>query len=437
MFTAITISIAVLFGAIIPSPVQSQVIQPERALVELVAEALQNNPEIANWQAIVDAAGERVSQAGTLPDPTFSFSLMNLPTNSFNFRQEPMTAVWINAGQVLPLTGRIGQRTDIVKSNLESTINKKKHHELMIVEEIVKTWFDWTYLHAADRTIDKNISVLEDLIVVITRKYETGKGLQQDILRAETERTRLIEKRTGLRQEIITTGRRLAILAGRDPGDIPSPPTELQESFPTIKPDALTERMFINNPEWNSLKAESRASQKNVALARSLWVPDVKLGVGYGIRHDSNNGIKRADLFSLTAGITIPIHGKKKQGSAIQEAKALNRAAISRQLSLELELRFRLDKLIDEDRRLDEQIILYEQGIEPQTEATLVAATASYMVGKADFEALLTSETAIFTVQLERLARIRDRQKVRASIAVLTGGDDLISMAENINREKS
>lgn len=58
---------------------------------DAIATAVENNPGLAEMQARFEALAQIPSQLGTLPDPILSLNAMNLPTDTFNVGQEPMT----------------------------------------------------------------------------------------------------------------------------------------------------------------------------------------------------------------------------------------------------------------------------------------------------------------------------------------------------------
>lgn len=436
MSIAALISCLAIFSGVLTGFVNSanaQIFTPDTGLAEHISEALRNNPDLAVWQHRIEAAENKVPQAGAWQDPTVKFSLMNLPVNSFDFNQEGMTGAWITVGQTIPLAGRPTIMTDIAGFNLATTDANRQTHELNVAEQLAQIWYDWAYLNEALRTLNVNIDLLDDLIIVARSKYETGAGLQQDILRAETSRTRQEDMRVKLRQMILTTGRRFATLMGRQPDDVPKAPQSLPESFAKVDTRDLIQRLFADNPAWHAMDSQVEASKSRVELAKRAWIPNLQLGAAYGYRQDADLGAERPDFFTVTAGISVPLYGKRKQSAAIQEMSAMLRASASRKRSLELDLRLKLEKLLDEDNTLEQQVLLYREGVEPQAEATLAASTVSYSVGKADFEAVLMAETVLYNARLERLARVRDRLKVRASLAALMGGDDLIPNKENNN----
>lgn len=418
------------FILLLASSLQAQVMQLDPVLSEHIREAQKNNPDLTAWHDRVEAASQRIPQADAWPDPTLGFSAANLPTNTFAFDQEPMTAVWIQAGQRIPLGGKPSAMTHIAENNYEAAQNGEEAQKFDIAREIAGTWYDWAYWREAVATVDANIQLLDDLIAVARRKYETGRGLQQDILRAETERSRLEDRRVGLRQMALTTGRRLAVLMGRKPDDVPEVPSGLTMDFAAMDRNQLLSQLLDRNPSLKRMRAELASSESRITLARRNWWPDLNLGVGYGFRQDSPQDMERPDFFTVSAGISIPLYGGRKQGRAVEEAKAMSGETEAKLQSLELDLRFSLDRFLDEDGRLQEQVKLYQEGVEPQAEATLSAATAEYTVGKVDFEALMMAETALYNARLDRYARVRDRLKVRASLAALVGDQELLPTAE-------
>ena len=80
----------------------------EQAAVEMT---VRNNPGLAEMQTRAIAAAAIPSQAGTLPDPMLSFNAVNLPTNTFNLSQEPMTQLQIGLSQAIPFPGKLALRS--------------------------------------------------------------------------------------------------------------------------------------------------------------------------------------------------------------------------------------------------------------------------------------------------------------------------------------
>ncbi len=82
-------------------------------LNRLVAEALENNPELLEAKAGVKTVKETPPQAGSLSDPMLAFEIMNLPTDSFSFSREDMTQKQISLSQKFPFPGKLSLQTQM------------------------------------------------------------------------------------------------------------------------------------------------------------------------------------------------------------------------------------------------------------------------------------------------------------------------------------
>ncbi|MEK7754951.1 MAG: TolC family protein, partial [Acidobacteriota bacterium] len=83
------------------------------ALGSLVAEALQNNPELRAAAKETEAAGERVRPAGALEDPMLEAGLLNVPIQPFRLNREDMTMKMLGLSQKLPYPGKRALREQV------------------------------------------------------------------------------------------------------------------------------------------------------------------------------------------------------------------------------------------------------------------------------------------------------------------------------------
>lgn len=407
------------------TPGRTAIIQLDPVLQEYIREALNNNPDLISWNAKLEAAQHSVPQAGALPDPMVTIGILNLPVNTFRFDQEPMTGAWININQTIPIAGVYGLKKDIAERSLDRTSWDLQSHQLEIAREIVQTWYDWEYLIQAAIATDTTIQLLNDLLKIAEIKYQTGKGLLLDLMRLRTEKARTANQKIIFEQMNLTTGRKLAALLGRDPAHPPDPPRPEQYFFPDMDRQILLSQAVDRNPQLASAEIHWEISQSKVKLAKRLWWPELRLGVGYGYRQDAENGMERPDFFSATAGVTLPVFGFRKQSPAVQESYALQRQTEARMRMEELQLKLKIETLMDEDERLAEQIKRYQTDIIPDSKTALDASISSYSAGKTDVEAVIAAQSALIQVILEEQSRITERLKLRASLAALIGDYDL------------
>jgi len=396
---------------------------PDTLLAMHVQEALENNPKLNSQRSGADASRTRISQDGAWPDPTISVGAMNLPVNTFDFNQEPMTGFWININQTIPLNGRTGIKSDIAEKQYEIASLNVKDLESQIVSDLSHRWYNWSYLIEAERTVEETEELLQALIQIALRRYETGQGSQADVLRLQTELAQLQDQSLMLEQQTKAQARHFAALMGREPSELPSPPAKLAMNYPVLDRQEVFATLKSGNPTLSETKTGFETSSLNLKLKKREWWPDLKLGVGYGFRQDADNGVERPDFFSVTAGISLPVFGTAKQGKAVQEAKALQQNAEYKLENTELQLTLQMEILFDEDQRLADQIDLYQNSIVPQAETTYDATLAAYSVGNATIDGLISSEKAVLKSKLDLSSRLRERWIVRTDIAVLSGID--------------
>ncbi|MFH0881617.1 MAG: TolC family protein [bacterium] len=402
-------------------------------LASLIAQGQANNPALLAAREQVQASDQRVPQAGAWADPTLVFGATNLPVNTFSFNQEPMTATWITVGQAIPLTHRYGANKAAAMSLAEASHQRLLDKEFELGRQIAATAWDYAYLRRSFNAVDSTLGLLDNLISITQTKYETGRGLQQDILRLQTERTKLADRRTLLAQQAGSTARRVMALIGGDPETVAKQLPDLPEQFPALDSVWVRQTVLSRSPRLGVVKLTVEAMSESERSVRAMRVPDLKLSAGYGFRQNAPNGTLRPDFLTVTAGISVPLFAGSKQNRAIDESRANLREANQKLHNEELNVRLEAATLLDEDRRLAQQVDYYQQGVIPLASATLDAAISSYAVGKVDVEAMLTAEAALINARLELYARFRDRAKTRAALAALAGSPELTDSESTIS----
>jgi outer membrane protein, heavy metal efflux system len=421
-FRALILALAALTTFAFPvnaNELTDSIVPHDPVLTSLLDEMAIANPSVAEMRERLTAAQARATQAGTWMDPKLAVGAMNLPSNNpFDLNQEPMTGLWVNASQSIPLNSKYDSRREAAEAMVDATRQQIGLRTASISAAVRSAWYDWAYLLASVATVDTTIQLVDELLAITRTKYETGKGLQSDLLRLQTERSRLASQRLELDQNARNAGRRIATLLGREPDKLPDAPGELPDEFPKLDRGPL--KSAVDDAPQVALAREMlRAKEARMTLSKQMWLPELMLGGGYGYRMDADNGMDRADFISITAGITLPVFGKNKQSMAVEEAVAEKRSAEHALRESTLDVNRRFESLLDEDARHQQQIQLYDEGILPQANAAFSSTLSDYSYGRVGVEALVSTERQLINSRLQRLMHMRDRAKVRAALASL------------------
>ena len=337
-----------------------------------VQTAVRDNPSLAEMQSRYEALSEVPSQVGTLPDPMINFGAMNFPTDTFDRAQEPMTQLQFGLSQSFPFPGKLGLKAEAAEHDAVAAGHSVDEAKLQLVRKVKTKWWQIYYLDRALQTVDRNQSLLMQFIEVAKTKYETGRGLQQDVLLAQLELSKLIDQKIQLgairrRQSI-----QLNILMDRSPELQVTLPEDVGRVLPKLAAEVvLFEKAEGARPILRQLQSKIEAARTRLDLAKRDYYPDFKVGVTYGDRTGANpmpRGGARSDFFSVMLGVKVPVYFGRKQSKAVAQ-KALNlqtnRYALLDERGLVLGA---IASGVTDYRRSKEQLSLFETGIVPQAE---------------------------------------------------------------------
>ena len=175
---------------------------PPAGVLELdaaIAEALRANPGLAQSQARAQAMAEIPSQAGALPDPRLTLGALNVPVDTYKFDQEPMTQKQVGISQEFPFFGKRGLREKTAAQEAGVAAQDVREARLRLIRDVRSVWWKVFYLDRALETVRRNRELLRQFVSIAETKYKVGRGLQQDVLLAQLELSKLMETEIRLR----------------------------------------------------------------------------------------------------------------------------------------------------------------------------------------------------------------------------------------------
>ena len=186
-------------------------------LQPLIQEAVAANPEIRAEGKRWDAAKERPPQEGSLDDPMLSFEIVNLPTNTFSFSQDDMTMKQFSVSQTFPYFGKRGLRSEVAQREANAIGQGYRDKRNEIVRRVKEVFFELYVVDRSLEVVEKNREVLRQFVKIAETKYSVGKGIQQDVLKAQVELSRLLDEQIRLEQSRQAAGARLNAILNRSP----------------------------------------------------------------------------------------------------------------------------------------------------------------------------------------------------------------------------
>ena len=410
----------IICAASLAGPVAADEAPPVESLPRLIDTALAANPELKASDARWRMYREKAAQARTLDDPMLMLKLQNgVVTDPFNFGKETMTSKTIGISQQLPFWGKRGLREDVSKEEAESYRWSLEERRVELRRMVKEAWYQLYYLDRSIAVVDRNTRILDDFIVLAQTRYAVNQGAQTDILKAQVERSKLLEMRITLEQQRKTAQAELNSLLYR-PADTPVGTIPEPDMTPlNLSGKELRKAANDNRPQIRSLQAVVGKGEAELRLARREFYPDFNVSLEY-MQRDPAMGGEGDDMYTLGLTFNLPVR-RERRHAAVAEAESGIAMASEELNGLNNSSDRGISDLLAQLERRRKLAELYKTGIIPQAGQALESATINYRVNKVDFMTLLDSQMILFNYEREYYDSLADYQMKLAQLEALVG----------------
>lgn len=386
----------------------------------IISQALDQNPELkaneARWETYIQQA----RQAGSLEDPMLMLRAQNLLVRyPLEFDREVMTAKVIGVSQMVPFFGKRDLQREIARQDAEASRWVLEERKIELTKMVKEAWYQLLFVDRSLEIVEKNIGVLDDLNRLSETLFSVGQGLQQDVLKAQVERSKMEEMRISLGQQRRSLEISLNILRFMPADTKITPAAPLELTDPPLDAIHLEELAISSRPRLKEIAAAEERARSAQMLAEKEFYPDATFTLEY-MQRDPAMGAPGDDMYAAGVTFNLPVQRDRRHAMAAEAAAELRMAQAERDMTINQIRQGIADALarLDRAKRLAS---LYTQSIIPQADQALQSAMASYGTGKVDFPAVLDSQTALFTFEREGIEAIADHQMQLAALEAAIG----------------
>ncbi len=386
-----------------------------------IEQALSGNPGLAEIKARAEAMAAIPSQAGSLPDPQVNFDMLNVPTRSFDLRQEDMTMMGMGISQEIPFPGKLALREKIAEQEALAAADSVDEARLRLVREVKQNWWQLFYYDRALNLLDETERVFQQLIDISQAKYKVGKGTQQDVLLSQLELSKLKDEKLGMVSMRHALSARFNALLDRVPENPVQIPAEAEFKLPSFTESALQDKVLQIRPLFAQHRKMLDAALAKVDLAKQDFYPDFTVGAGYAFRQNTPTGQTRSDFASVQLSMNVPIYADRKQAKAVDQRQS---ELLQEQYALQDEhhkIRAEIAAKTAEYQHAKEKLLLLEHEIIPQAQQTVNSLLAGYQVSQANFTDLLRTQQSLFQYQAQYWQALSTTQQLLAELSAEVG----------------
>jgi cobalt-zinc-cadmium efflux system outer membrane protein len=385
-------------------------------LSQLLAEAGANNPQVSAADHGARAAKQMAPQVTTLPDPKFTYQQLSVgsPKPFAGYTNSDFAYIGVGASQELPYPGKLRARGAVAERDADTKQAEVEVTKTSIADAVKADYLQLAYLQQTLIILRQNESVLDQLIQDATAHYQVGQGMQQDVLQAQANRTRIVKEITMHHQQMGQMQAHLKGLLNRDQASPDIVTEDLVETPLKRTSDELLAAVRQNNPQIQVDASSIRKQDAQLASAKREGKPDFEVAYIY-----QNTDRKYRDYYMFTFDVRFP--RKTRVNAEIAEAtekRSESQQTLNAHLQQQLaEAQEGYVKATSDGQLLKE----YREGLIPQSDAAYRATLSAYASNREQFIHVLSHFTDLLSLKLEYRRTLMDHEAALAHLESLTG----------------
>jgi outer membrane protein TolC len=368
------------------------------------------SPSLRELKSQLDAARERVTSAGSLPNPMLMTGVENQQFDLTIDRQ--MTMYTAGISQTLTRKSRRLAMKTLAQFDVERLEHEYESNRAEVERDALDAYYDAAAAQS-QLAATEEVAALAGTIGDAARiRYETGVVPQSDMIRAKLQQSDVRHQSLALRARRAEAVAKLAAFLNVDDAAVPPFAAGMSHQHAAAAPATVPE----TTPAIAALETDVRAADEEVALAKLATRPDWNIEASYGIRPYEK------DTISVIGRIELPIRKRSTIEPHIREAIARREAAARQIEVLRQQLRLELGVAAARRNEAREQIDLHLNELVPQAKLGFQSALSSYQSGKETFESTLSSLQSYLALNVDYYDFLRQEQEAEADIVALRNG---------------
>jgi len=387
-------------------------------LSALLDEATRNNPDILAARRGWQAATQVPSQVSTLPDPQVtvqSFSVGS-PRPFAGFSNNSFAYIGFGVSQDLPYPGKLKLKGEAAQQDAAISRDKLEAVRRLVLQQVKEAYFQAAYIQQTLEVLDRNGMLLDQIERIVDARYRVGQGSQQEVLKAQLEKTKLLRE-VAHHHELMGTQQALLMkLLNRPPGSPEISTERLIETPLRYTSDELLEKVRSQNPEIASRQEMVKRQSLQIETARKDRYPDFSVQYMW-----QRTGPSFPSYYMLAFNARVPIYRRRKLNPEMTQAvEELNRSQREYESQVQTAY-FDVRNQYIAAETASQMLKIYREGLIPQALATYQAGLASYQTGALDFESLFSSFLDVLNFDGEYWKILMEHETALARIEQITG----------------
>ncbi len=381
--------------------------------------AVATDPAIARFAKQAGALADDAVADGQLPDPQFKLGIFNMPLDTFDVEQEPVTQLRAGLQQAFPRGRTLRYKREQTEAQADAETARGKDQARQVVRSVRESFLEVYFQVQAGAILRASRALFAALAETTEAHYAAGRDNQQDVIRAQLELSRLDDRETRILSEEEVGRAELAQWLGERAYETLAP------AFPPLPeppPKSNIQAALANHPAMQIEHAQVARHDRGARIAREQYKPGWSLGVEYRKRFGRDpDGDSRADFMAAMVTVDLPLFTDKRQDRRLAASQQQAMAARDASADRLRELASQLAREYALWQRLGERQTLYDGTLLPEAKLNAEASLKAYQSGVTDFTTLMRARLTELDTRLQGLQVRVDRAKAQTRLLYLAG----------------
>ena len=401
-------------------------------LDQLVEDALRDNRDLLQAAARVDqflgalrtTRSQFYPQFGYSGDASRNRASVNGPTplpagidRNYSLYEAALGAQW-----QIDLFGRVRRQAEAAQAQVYATEQGRRGVVLSVVASV-------TTGYIALRGLDRQLEIARATeanyarsLDLFERRHKGGQVSELERSQVESQYRQAQAAVPSFERQVALQENLLAVLLGRNPGDLPRG-KPIQELLDPAVPPGLPATLLERRPDVLQAEQNLRAANAGIGVAKSLYYPTLSLTGLLGLSSTSLSDFAKGTSGTalLAAGVAGPLFTFGGIAGQVNSAEAGQRAALAfYQQTVLNAFRDTNDALVGVAKRRMEYEALAKRAGALRTYARL--SRARYEGGAANYIEVLYAENELFAAELSAVSTLAERHAELINLYKALGG---------------
>lgn len=360
-------------------------------LNSIISEVVLNHPMVKKAQEGLAVADAKIglAEANRMPyvDVTTSYarigpvSSISIPEfGTFSFVPHDNYSAMLNVNQTISDFGKTEKAIQLEKAGKELTVQSVEQVKQKLSQSVIYNYYTLVYLQEALKIKEEQLRTLNEHLMNIQKKLETGTATQYEVLTTEVRISAIENQKTDLETARKVQICQLNLLLGKPETTPQLVKRSFTGSIQELQPDALIESAMQNRDEMKMAREKSKLANMRLNLTNAQNNPVLNAFVSGGIKDGYTPYIYDPKAnFTAGFGFKVPVFDGKRLKYSQEQARS---AIQENDLDTEITRRGIVNDVVEAESNVNasaKKVV--------QSELQLKQATAAYALARVKFEA--------------------------------------------------